>query len=122
MADESRKDTAVDGPVMRHQLRAASETDRADERERLPRAKRPGTDGALAARSPAVLTTHARLAERLVEEDQATLADRFDERAERFAPLAMLRGVALDRDEGLFFREYPRRWSARQTDEPLVCT
>jgi hypothetical protein len=69
-----------------------------------------------------VLTAHTRLAERLVEEDQATLADRFDERAEGFAPLAMLRGVALDRDEGLFFREYPRRWSARQTDEPLVCT
>jgi hypothetical protein len=67
-----------------------------------------------------VLTAHAGLAERLVEKDQAPRIYRRNESGECLPADDVLRRVALDGDEGLFFRVNPKRASARPTDEALV--
>jgi hypothetical protein len=63
------------------------------------------TEDAFAAKSPAKLAAHTRLAERFVDEDEALLPDRAHEGTEDPPPLEIVWGVALYRDEGLVFRE-----------------
>ena len=101
-ADEGR---AGDGARMSHQLWLRPEPDRADERDRFPGAERPGPDHPRTAKAPAELAAHARLAERFVDEDEALFPDRAHQGAKDAPPLEVVRGVALYRDEGLFFRE-----------------
>ena len=80
---------------------------------RLPGPERPHPADALAAESPAELAAHPRLAEGFVDEDEPLLANGAHQRAEDAPALEIVRRVAFYRDEGLFFREYPSRTSAR---------
>ena len=117
---EAEKLSTVDGRFARHELGLLAESNGADERDRLPRSKRSKALHALPARRAPVLTTHAGLHERLVNEDKAFEIGFVQERAELFAAFEVLWRVALRRDEGLFFREKPSRASARVTPDRLV--
>ncbi len=117
---EAKEGAPVDGRFARHDLRSLSESDCADERHGLPRAKRSQALDALTTQRAAVLATHSRLHEGFVDENEALEICLVQERAEFFAPFEILWRVALRRDEGLFFRENPSRASARVTPDRLV--
>ena len=68
---EAEKRSTVDGRLARHDLGFLAEPDRADERDRFPRAKRPQALHALAAKRSPVLATHSGLHKRLVDKDEA---------------------------------------------------
>lgn len=110
----------VDRGATRHQFRLLAEADCADEGDRLPRAERSSARHPLSAQRAGVLSSHPSFYERFVDEDEAANVLRSQEFAERFAPLAVLRRVAFEGDEGLFFREKPSRPRARWTPERLV--
>ena len=117
---EAEERSTVDGLLARHDLGLFAESDRADERDGLPGAKRPRALYTLSAQRPRVLATHPGLDEGLVDEDEPLEFGFVQKRAELFAAFAVLGRVALRRDEGLFFRENPRRASARVTPDRLV--
>ena len=83
--DEALKDRAIDGSGVSHEPRLLAQPDCTDDGDSLPVPKRPAADHTLTARPPAVLPTHARLHERLVDEDEPARLHGGDEPAECLA-------------------------------------
>ena len=84
---------------MRHQLRFFTQANRADQRDRLPRAEGPRAGHALPSQRSRIFAAHPGFYKRFIDEDEAANVRGLQELAERFAPLAMLWRVALAGDE-----------------------
>jgi hypothetical protein len=69
--NEVKERATVDRSSVCHQARSLTEPYRADERERFPRATKTLAVGPLTTKAPAVLSTHAGLARRFVDEYEA---------------------------------------------------
>jgi len=111
--DKVEEHPTVDRSLVGHELGALAYADRADERERPPRSSGLRSVSPEAASCPTVVAAHARAAEGLVDKNELRRVCQRDDFAELLIARAVLRGVALDCREALFFRENPRRESAR---------
>lgn len=102
---ESTEHRPIDASAMSHQARSLPASDGAEQGNGLPALNGSRSDNSSAAWRPAKLSSHSRLAERLVDEDESALSNRAHQTREDASADCVLRAVALYRDESLFFRE-----------------
>lgn len=112
----------VDRSLNRLQPGLRIDANRSDHGQRLPSSCRAEAPCAEASSCPASFATHAGSAGGLVKEDEPLRGNGLQRSGELSTGFEVLRRFALQRCEGLFFSEYPRRLRARTTAERLTWT